>query len=179
MSMSETLTLHRRLPTRLSACVVASEAELAHLKGQFSEEFQQLFTGIASAAHAPLPDLPIGPTNVLVIEVNPALPGTMGRIEQARSRYPDLPIIAAVEHLDLSKVRTLMRLGIKDVVALPFNADELLPAVKNIKSERPGIGCGNGNNGRPRPGFGPNQPPRGQAAPGTQPAPGAPPGEKR
>ncbi|AOL93193.1 pilus assembly protein CpaE [Porphyrobacter sp. LM 6] len=142
MSMSETLTLYRRLPTRMSACVVASEGELAHLESQFPEEFQQLFTGIASPAHAALPALPAIQPNVLVIEVNPSLPGSVGRIEQARARFPDLPIIAAVEQLDLGKVRTLMRLGIKDVVALPFNADELLPTVIDLSTEQTGGSAG-------------------------------------
>lgn len=138
MSMSETLTLYRRLPTRMSACVVASEDELARLESQFPEEFQQLFTGIASPAHSALPALPTIQPNVLVIEVNPSLPGSVGRIEQARARFPDLPIIAAVEQLDLGKVRTLMRLGIKDVVALPFNVDELLPTVIDLSTEQTG-----------------------------------------
>ncbi|PKP90605.1 MAG: hypothetical protein CVT75_10945, partial [Alphaproteobacteria bacterium HGW-Alphaproteobacteria-14] len=100
---------------------------MARLESQFPEQFRQIFTSVALPANAALPALPVTQSTVLVIEVNPGLPGSIGRIEQARSRYPDLPIIAAVENLDLSKVRTLMRLGIKDVVALPFNADELLP----------------------------------------------------
>lgn len=142
MSMSEILTHYRRLPTRMCACVVASEAALTHLQSQFPEEFRQLFTGIASSAEAALPALPASQTNVLVIEVNPALPGSVGRIEQARSRYPDLPIIAAVEQLDLNKVRTLMRLGIKDVVSLPFNGDELLPAIIDLSTQQPGTAAG-------------------------------------
>lgn len=135
MTMSETLTLFRRLPTRMCACVVASEGELAQLEGQFPEQFREIFLGVASPAGAELPALPTQHANVLVIEVNPALPGSAGRLEQARTRYPDIPIIAAVENLDLNKVRTLMRLGIKDVVALPFNADELLPVVIDLSTE--------------------------------------------
>lgn len=135
MTMSETLTLFRRLPTRMCACVVASEGELAQLEGQFPEQFREIFLGVASPAGAELPTLPTQHANVLVIEVNPALPGSAGRLEQARTRYPDIPIIAAVENLDLNKVRTLMRLGIKDVVALPFNADELLPVVIDLSTE--------------------------------------------
>ena len=56
--------------------------------------------------------------------------------------------------------------------------DELLPAIKNIKSERPGVNCGTCHGGRARPGFGPMQAARGAAAPGTAPA-APPPGEKR
>lgn len=135
MTMSETLTLFRRLPTQMSACVVASEGELARLESQFPDQFRQLITGIALPATADLPALPTVQTNVLVIEVNPALPASVGRLEQARTRYPDLAIIAAVENLDLSKVRTLMRLGIKDVVALPFNVEELLAVVIDLSTE--------------------------------------------
>ena len=135
MTKSETLTLFRRLPTRMCACVVASEDELARLESQFPEQFRQIFTSVALPTNAALPALPVTQSTVLVIEVNPGLPGSMGRIERARSRYPDLPIIAAVESLDLSKVRTLMRLGIKDVVALPFNADELLPVIIDLSTQ--------------------------------------------
>lgn len=135
MTKSETLTLFRRLPTRMCACVVASEDELARLESQFPEQFRQIFTSVALPTNAALPALPVTHSTVLVIEVNPGLPGSIRRIEQARSRYPDLPIIAAVESLDLGKVRTLMRLGIKDVVALPFNADELLPVIIDLSTQ--------------------------------------------
>lgn len=58
--------------------------------------------------------------------------------------------------------------------------DELLPAIKNIKSEHAGVNCGTCHGGRARPGFGPMQAARGPAAPGAAPAPGTPPpGEKR
>lgn len=133
--MSETLNRFRRLPTRMSACVVASEGELAQLKSQLPEQFQQVFTSIAAPANAPLPVFSLAQTSVLVIEINPALPASIGRIEQAFAKFPDLPIIAAVENLDLNKVRTLMRLGIKEVVALPFSADELLPAVIDLSMQ--------------------------------------------
>ena len=42
--------------------------------------------------------------------------------------------------------------------------DELLPAIKNIKSEHPGVNCGTCHRGTPRPGTGPmsqNRPPQG------------------
>lgn len=135
MTMSETLTLFRRLPTRMCACVVASEDEIGRLESQIPEQFRQLFAGIAVPVGAELPVLPTAHANVLVIEVNPAVPGSVARLEQARTRHPGLAIIAAVESLDLNKVRTLMRLGIKDVVALPFNADELLPVVIDLSTE--------------------------------------------
>jgi hypothetical protein len=44
--------------------------------------------------------------------------------------------------------------------------DELLPAIKNIKSDHPGVGCFDCHHGVPRPGFGPrnmNAPPPQQA----------------
>ena len=44
--------------------------------------------------------------------------------------------------------------------------DELLPAIKNIKSDHPGVGCFDCHHGVARPGFGP----RNQAAPPPPPA---------
>ncbi|MDC8754812.1 hypothetical protein OIK40_09185 [Erythrobacter sp. sf7] len=142
MSMSQTLTLYRRVPTRMCVCVVARQSELDGLEERLPAEFREMVTGIAASADEALPELPSTRPNVLVIEVNPALPGSMRRAEQTRARFPDLPMIAAVENLDLNKVRTLMRLGIKDVVALPFNVDELLPAVIDLGTEQAGTDAG-------------------------------------
>ena len=50
--------------------------------------------------------------------------------------------------------------------------DELLPGIKNIKSEHPGVGCFDCHHGVARPGFGPraqNTPPPPQQAPQTPP----------
>ena len=57
--------------------------------------------------------------------------------------------------------------------------EELLPAIKNIKSEKPGVNCGTCHGGRARPGFGPMQAARGAAGPGNAPAAPPPPGVKR
>ena len=68
----------------------------------------------------------------------------------------------------------------RDMMAMTGRINsELLPAIKNIKSERPGVSCGTCHGGRARPGFGPMQAGRGQAPPGAPPAPATPPGEKR
>ncbi len=139
MTMSESLTLFRRRLTRMCTCVVASERELAHLESQFPEDLKDMFLGVTSPASAALPALPTQSPNVLVIEVDPASPGSVARLEQAALRHPDVPIIAAVENLDLNKVRKLMRLGVKDVVTLPFNADELLRVVIDVSTALPDV----------------------------------------
>src|SRR5262245_46654659 len=46
----------------------------------------------------------------------------------------------------------------RDMMAMTGRINnELLPAIKNIKSEHPGVGCGNCHHGVARPGFGPMQ----------------------
>lgn len=135
MTMSETLSLFRQLPARMSAGVVACAEELARLDAVIPEQFAPVFTKIAVPVDAPLPAISLAQVDMLVVEIDLAVPGSLRRIHRARLDYPDLPIIAAVSDLDLNKVRTLMRVGIKDVVSLPFNAGELLPAVIDVSSE--------------------------------------------
>ena len=54
----------------------------------------------------------------------------------------------------------------RDMMAMTGRINsELLPAIKNIKSERPGVNCGTCHGGRARPGFGPMQGSRGPATP--------------
>lgn len=85
-----------------------------------------------------LRDLPIGSAvpedvvsaaRVLVVEVNPAVPASLARIAQLRAQRPDLPLIVAIESADLTLVRTMLRQGVHDVVALPFDPDGLTSAI--------------------------------------------------
>jgi pilus assembly protein CpaE len=63
---------------------------------------------------------------IVVLHVDPAVPRSMDRIEKVRALRPDLPQIVAIESADLRLVRTLVRQGVADVVALPLSPEELL-----------------------------------------------------
>jgi len=65
---------------------------------------------------------------ILVVEVDPTIPASMERITQVRTRSPDRPLIVALASADVALVRTLVRQGVSDVVALPLQPEELLQA---------------------------------------------------
>jgi pilus assembly protein CpaE len=65
-------------------------------------------------------------SGIVVLHVDPAVPRSMDRIEKVRALRPDLPQIVAIESADLRLVRTLVRQGVADVVALPLAPEELL-----------------------------------------------------
>lgn len=78
------------------------------------------------ASGAPVPQGLLGDTSILVIEVDPADRASMKRVGDVREAHPHLPVVAAIRDASLSLVRTLVREGISDVVALPFELNELL-----------------------------------------------------
>lgn len=137
MTMPEALSLFRRLPTRMSVGVVAEAAQLAALEGVLPEQFVPIFRKISAMPMDPLPSGELTAVDVLVVEVDPLMPSSINRVHQALSRQPGLPLIAAVRDLDVDTIRTLMRVGCRDVVALPFNASELLPAIIDLSSQLP------------------------------------------
>jgi pilus assembly protein CpaE len=81
------------------------------------------------AANADIPQEVLNSASVLVLEVNPADAASMARIGHVRARRPHLPIIAALSSADVSVVRMLIREGVADVAALPFEIDDLASRV--------------------------------------------------
>lgn len=65
---------------------------------------------------------------VIALEVDPSQPASLERLESIRSSRPNLPIVAAIgeaSQADLNVVHKLVRLGVRDVVRLPFSVQEL------------------------------------------------------
>jgi pilus assembly protein CpaE len=105
--------------------IVAGESEIAGLRehsafARFAES-----TFLPLSADAALPDEVARAAQVLVLEVDPSSDASLRRIARARNDRPDLPIIAALRQADVSLVRTLIRQGVTDVAALPFEPREL------------------------------------------------------
>lgn len=80
---------------------------------------------LALACDAPVPDGVLDDTTLLVLEVEHANPASLSRISSLRAARPGLPIIAALHDADVAEVRTIMRLGVVNVVQLPFELAEL------------------------------------------------------
>lgn len=75
--------------------------------------------------------------SVLVIEIDPNEPRSLDRVAQVADRRPDLAVIAAIENASVAVVRTLLKRGVRDVVTLPFDRDELFNAVIELGSNQP------------------------------------------
>lgn len=69
---------------------------------------------------------------LLVLEVDADEHLTLERLAAIKRMFPDLAIIAAVRNADIRVMRTLLRQGVSDVVALPFDNEALIAEIFNI-----------------------------------------------
>lgn len=70
--------------------------------------------------------------SILVIEVHSRELGSVERVAAIRAARPSLPVVVALEGADVGLTRSLIRHGITDVVALPFDPDELTAQLVEI-----------------------------------------------
>lgn len=70
--------------------------------------------------------------SILVVEVHSSEPGSLERVAAIRAARPSLPVVVALEGADVGLTRSLVRHGITDVVALPFDAAELTAQLTEI-----------------------------------------------
>ena len=73
-----------------------------------------------------LPEEMLADVDILVVQVDLGVPESMLRIEWVRKLKPELSLIVALADADIRLVRTLVRQGVADVVALPLVPEELL-----------------------------------------------------
>lgn len=113
-----------RLPERL--LIAASRSMIDELEAAGHDIGLDDATLLALAADERLPREVLGRAGLLVLEVDPGDPGSLRRLSSVREMRPELPVVAALADASVALVRTLVRQGVSDVVALPFNAEELL-----------------------------------------------------
>jgi pilus assembly protein CpaE len=116
--------------------VIASPGQLETLADPSAED---LFPGLSLAPHRPgetVPDRLFAEVSLAVIEVDPYDRASVERIGAIREKHRDLPLIAAINGANVSLVRTLVREGVNDVVALPFDLSELLQASLDAVARR-------------------------------------------
>lgn len=126
------LEKERFLPLPASLTIVATESQLEHLTSFDNGTWMGGVSLVPLAIDASLTDEMLTGTQILVMQVDPAIPASMRRIQWARDRYPAIPQIAALDSTDIKLVRTLVREGVADVVALPLDPEELLQAAVAI-----------------------------------------------
>jgi pilus assembly protein CpaE len=105
--------------------VVGSAAHMAALSQAGGAPFPGLKLAELDPA-APVPASLLAGASLLVIEVDPNNRSSMQRLGEIRENHPQLTLVAAIEDASVSLVRTLVRQGFADVVALPFDLEEVL-----------------------------------------------------
>ena len=76
-----------------------------------------------------IPEEMVRKAMIVVIEADPASRRSMQRIGELRAARPYMPLIVALRDSDMKLVRSLVRQGVNDVVALPFELDQLSDAL--------------------------------------------------
>jgi pilus assembly protein CpaE len=115
-----------RLPAPLTVLAAGEQIDaLSAAKGAPWIENARL---VPLGLHEEITDAHLFGAGILVVHVDPAVPGSMDRVERVRALRPDLPQIVALESADVRLVRTLVRQGVADVVSLPLAPEELLQA---------------------------------------------------
>lgn len=100
-----------------------------HLQAVDSSETEQSFPGLATCPclpDEPIPALMLGSAQIIVVEVDPANPRSLDRLRVIGRDFPGVPRIAAISNTTVALVQALVREGVNDVVALPFQLEELL-----------------------------------------------------
>ena len=115
-----------RFPARLT--IVGSSRYMEQLRERLEPQEVSEVSLVALELDAALPSDVLEAASCIVMEVDPAVPASLDRLETIRSAAPQLPRIAAIADASVSLVRTLIKQGVADVVALPFDPDEILQA---------------------------------------------------
>ena len=131
---SRTPLAARRMPASVSAAVAATSDRLVPLEQELLDRYGQIFRMIPLERGESLPLDQIADIDILVVEVDPDMPASLSRIDQARFGDPGKKLIAATPIMDRMTVRALVRRGVNDVVALPFDAEEVFSAVVDLGS---------------------------------------------
>ncbi|MXP41616.1 AAA family ATPase [Altererythrobacter soli] len=132
-----------RLPAPLT--VLAASEQIAALRAAAGAPWIEGARLLPLELHETITDAHLFGAGILVVQVDPTVPGSMDRVERVRALRPDLPQIVALESADLRLVRTLVRQGVADVVSLPLSPEELLQvviAVMEVQSAKDGSRAG-------------------------------------
>lgn len=109
--------------------VFAKPEHVARLEHLLADRRNTPLTLHPIAGHEPLPPGSIKQAQCIILEVDPLDRSSLARMEQVRAARPSIPIIAAIENADFNLTRVLIRQGVFDVLALPFEVDEVLSRV--------------------------------------------------
>lgn len=123
------LKKHRGAHRLVNCHVFAKPEHIAQLEKQMDGGKASSLTLHAIADHEHLFVDAVRLAQCIVLEVDPRDDFSLARMEQLRRARPSVPIIAAIENADFNLTRVLVRQGVFDVVALPFDADQVMSRV--------------------------------------------------
>lgn len=115
--------------------IILSEPEVARADLGPIEDLTFTPSYVMLAADAPVTGETIRGGKLVVIEVDPARPASLERLEAFRRSFPSIPAIAAVRDASVPLVRALLKAGVRDVIALPLARHELAATVEDVKRE--------------------------------------------
>ena len=122
----ETQRSNGRFPARLT--IVGSPSYIDRFRECLQPQELDEVTLAALELDERVPAELLEPASCVVVEVDPSVPASLDRLDEVRSQAPRLPRIAAIANASVALVRTLIKQGVADVVALPFDPDEILQA---------------------------------------------------
>ena len=113
-----------------SVAFFAEEQMFAAIKGVASNaEF------VALAIDEAIPQNNAARASVAVLQVEPANPASLERLDWLKREFPALPIIVGLANVDMRTARTLLRQGITEIVGLPLDAEELQPILLDVAAK--------------------------------------------
>jgi Flp pilus assembly protein, ATPase CpaE len=123
-----------RLPAPLT--VIAASEHIAALTADGDAPWLDDVAMVPLGLHEAITSAHLADAAILVVQIDPAVPASMQRIERVRKLRPDLPQVVALESANVGLVRTLLREGVADVVSLPLSFEELLQAAVTVVESR-------------------------------------------
>lgn len=111
---------------RSAILVVASQAVIEEFRAGSQGDLVLGLHLLAMEPHEFLPAHMLRDMTMAVIEVHPDDQRSMARLTRVCEAFPTLPVVAAISDASVALVRALVREGIRDVVSLPLDLDEIL-----------------------------------------------------
>lgn len=127
--------METEIPAMVTIC--AEQTEIDHLVAQQQVQLDDARM-IALGSGDPLPLDQIDPAGIAVLQVDPEVPGSFQRLADLRLRLPATPVVAALRNSDIATARALLKQGVSDVVALPFEAADLVETLLEVASQAGG-----------------------------------------
>ncbi len=106
-----------------------------HLLAAMQNALQDIASGVefvGLAIDQAIPHAQAAGASVAVLQIEPANPGSLERLDRLKREFPDLPVIVGLANVDMRTARTLLRQGITEIVGLPFNAEEMHPVLLDV-----------------------------------------------